>query len=109
FCADARGRIWIGTDGGLSRYEPASDAFIQYDLRPSESSTREVRVRAIREDHEGMLWVGTLDSGVVRLEPETHRFTSFRHDPQIKDSLSNDRVLAILEDDARRLWFASAD
>ena len=108
-CADARGRIWIGTDGGLNRYEPASDAFVQYDLRPSESSTRDVRVRAIREDHEGMLWVGTLDSGLVRLEPETHRFTSFRHDPQIKESLSNDRVLAILEDDAQRLWFASAD
>ena len=46
--ADARGRLWIGTDGGLNRYEPASDSFVQYDLRPSESSTREVRVRAIR-------------------------------------------------------------
>ena len=26
--ADHRGRIWIGTDGGLSRYEPASEDFV---------------------------------------------------------------------------------
>ena len=28
--ADHAGSIWVGTDGGLSRYEPATDDFVNY-------------------------------------------------------------------------------
>ena len=35
--------------------------------------------------------------------------TVFRHDPKDAGSLSHDRVLAVLEDDAQRLWVATAD
>ena len=55
------------------------------------------------------LWIGTLHGGVDRLEPGTGRVTSFRHDAANPRSLSHDRVTAILEDDAQRLWVATAD
>jgi signal transduction histidine kinase/ligand-binding sensor domain-containing protein/CheY-like chemotaxis protein len=100
---DSQGQLWVGTDHGLSRYEPASDVFTKYEL------PNNTRVRSIHADHTGALWIGTLDSGVIRLEPRSHGLTSFRHDPRVSGSLSHDRVLAILEDDAQRLWFATAD
>ena len=107
---DSHGRLWIGTDGGLNRYDPAHGDFLEYDIRVPGDSTRAVRVRAIREDHAGALWIGTLDTGLIRFEPDTRRVTAFRHDARVQGSLSsNDRVLAILEDDARRLWVATAD
>src|SRR4029077_15081985 len=50
----------------------------------------------------------TKQGGLDRLEPATGRVTVFRHaaDPR---SLSNDRVTAILEDRAQRLWVATVD
>jgi signal transduction histidine kinase/ligand-binding sensor domain-containing protein/CheY-like chemotaxis protein/HPt (histidine-containing phosphotransfer) domain-containing protein len=107
--ADPRGRIWVGTDGGLSRYDPASDDFVNYGAVASGSGLSDQRVRAIREDHTGALWVGTYRGGLNRLDPDTGRFTAFRHNPKDPHSLSHDRVLAVLEDDAQRLWVATAD
>ena len=102
--ADRKGAIWVGTDGGLSRYEPSSDDFVNYGAALSD-----VRVRAIREDHAGVFWIGTFRGGLDRLELDTGRVTTFRHDPKAAHSLSHDRVLAVLEDDAHRLWVATAD
>jgi signal transduction histidine kinase/ligand-binding sensor domain-containing protein/CheY-like chemotaxis protein/HPt (histidine-containing phosphotransfer) domain-containing protein len=103
--ADHSGRIWVGTDGGLSRYEPATDDFVNYGAA---SGLSDARIRAIREDHAGALWIGTYRGGLNRLDP-TGRLTVFRHDAKDPHSLSHDRVLAVLEDDAHRLWVATAD
>ena len=106
---DHRGRIWVGTDGGLSRYEPASGDFVNYGAGAEGNGLSDARVRAIREDHTGALWIGTYRGGLNRLDPATGRLTAFRHDPKDAHSLSHDRVLAVLEDDAQRLWVATAD
>lgn len=104
---DRAGRIWVGTEGGLSRYEPATDDFVNYGATRGDSGFSDVQIRAIREDHAGMLWVGTLGGGLNRLDADTGRITTFRHDPANPGSLSSDRVQAILEDDKRRLWVAT--
>jgi signal transduction histidine kinase/ligand-binding sensor domain-containing protein/CheY-like chemotaxis protein len=106
---DTRGRLWVGTDGGLSRYEPATGDFVNVDLRASDSGARAVRVRAVRGDRAGALWIGTLDRGLIRFEPDSGRITRFQHDASMPGSLSQDRVLGILEDDAQRLWIATSD
>jgi signal transduction histidine kinase/ligand-binding sensor domain-containing protein/CheY-like chemotaxis protein len=107
--ADRMGRIWVGTDGGLSRYEPSSDDFVNYGADANGTNAITTPVRAIREDHAGVLWIGTYRGGLNRLEPDTGRLTVFRHDAKDPHSLSHDRVLAVLEDDAQRLWVATAD
>ena len=93
--------MWVGTDAGLSRYEPATDDFVNYGAGANGAGFTDVRIRVIREDHAGALWIGTLGSGLNRLDPDTDRVTSFRHDPAVAGSLSNDRVQAMLEDDAQ--------
>ena len=107
--ADHRGRIWVGTDGGLSRYEPASGDFVNYGTDAGANGLSDARIRAIREDHTGAMWIGTYRGGLNRIDPVTGRLTAFRHDPKDAHSLSHDRVLAVLEDDAQRLWVGTAD
>jgi signal transduction histidine kinase/ligand-binding sensor domain-containing protein/CheY-like chemotaxis protein/HPt (histidine-containing phosphotransfer) domain-containing protein len=107
--SDHEGRIWVGTDGGLSRFQPASNDFINYAGTGGASNLSDAHVRAIREDHTGALWIGTLSGGLDRLEPSSGRVTVYRHDPKDPHSLSQDRVWAVLEDDAQRLWVATAD
>jgi signal transduction histidine kinase/ligand-binding sensor domain-containing protein/CheY-like chemotaxis protein/HPt (histidine-containing phosphotransfer) domain-containing protein len=107
--ADHEGRIWVGTDGGLSRYDPRTDGFVTYGEAMSAAKIRDSRVRAIREDHDGALWIGTVNDGLARLDQNGISFTVFRHDSANPHSLSHDHVWAVLEDDAKRVWVATAD
>jgi signal transduction histidine kinase/ligand-binding sensor domain-containing protein/DNA-binding response OmpR family regulator len=106
---DRTGRIWVGTDGGLSEYQPASRDFINYGTSATGTPFTDLRVRAIHEDHTGALWIGTLGGGLNRLDPRTSHVTAFRHDGHDPRSLSNDHVWSILEDNAQRLWVATAE
>jgi signal transduction histidine kinase/ligand-binding sensor domain-containing protein/CheY-like chemotaxis protein len=106
---DHEGRIWVGSDGGLSRYDPMADGFVTYGEAMSAAKMRDSRVRAIREDHTGALWIGTVNDGLARLDEKGSRFSVFRHDAGDPHSLSHNHVWAVLEDDAKRLWVATAD
>jgi ligand-binding sensor domain-containing protein len=39
-----------------------------------------IRVKTILEDHEGTLWVGTIN-GLNRLDQKTGAFTHYQHNP----------------------------
>ena len=106
---DHLGRIWIGSDAGLSRYDPQTGGFFNYGRAADGIGLSDAQVRVISEDHTGALWIGTLHGGLNRLDPASGRITQFRHDPANPRSLSQDRVTAILEDSAQRLWVATAD
>ena len=54
------GRVWIGTGGGLSVYDPSSGALETVERLPGEE------IRAIDSDARGHIWVGT-DAGVAML------------------------------------------
>jgi len=60
----------------------------------------------VYQDARGNLWVGT-GSGLNRLDPESGRFTRFRHDEQDAASLSSDDVLSILQDRTGTLWLGT--
>ncbi|HEY2464936.1 MAG TPA: two-component regulator propeller domain-containing protein [Steroidobacteraceae bacterium] len=106
---DHEGRIWVGSDGGLSRYDATADGFVTYGEAMSAAQLSDLRVRAIREDHTGVLWIGTVSGGLARLDQTGNVLTVFRHDASNPRSLSHDHVWAVLEDDAQRLWIATAD
>jgi signal transduction histidine kinase/ligand-binding sensor domain-containing protein/CheY-like chemotaxis protein len=106
---DRSGDIWIGTDAGLSRYQAVSGTFINFGKSAAGAGLSDLQVRVISEDHAGVLWIGTMRGGLDRLESATGRVTVFRHDPANPHSLSQDRVTAVLEDDAQRLWVGTPD
>lgn len=59
------GYIWIGSYGGLIRYDGTE--FRNYSVeRKIESSS----IRALFEDSKGRLWIGTNDAGVVVMEDD---------------------------------------
>lgn len=106
---DHEGRIWVGSDGGLSRYDSMADGFVTYGQAMSAAKLSDLRVRTIREDHTGALWIGTVSGGLARLDQNGNLLTVFRHDANNPRSLSHDHVWAVLEDAAQRLWIATAD
>ena len=87
------GTVWVGTWGGLARYDATAGRFVAYRHDPDDpASLSRDQVWAIEEDRHGSLWVGTDGGGLNRLDRTTGRFTRFRHDPADPTSLAHDRV-----------------
>lgn len=57
------GYIWIGSYGGLIRYDGAT--FRNYSVEGAITSSS---IRSLFEDSKGRLWIGTNDSGIVMME-----------------------------------------
>ncbi len=97
---------WFGTYVGLIVEDPRTGAFRKVDGGlPAESSTG---VRAIEEDRQGRLWVGTEGGGILVLDRESERFTVFDQamGPEWLTHVRN--VYALHEDRDGDLWAATS-
>lgn len=67
------GRIWLGTDGGISICSFAKGKKNVENLTLEDGLPDEI-VHELLPDASGNVWVGTLDKGVCRYNPKEHRF-----------------------------------
>lgn len=107
---DQDGNIWIGTQGGgLNRYDKETDSFTQFKHDPqnpqsiSGDSFIPFRTQTIREDTQGNLWIGT-QNGLSVFDKTSGIFKSYRHDPNRSDTISQNKIGALLFDSQGVLW-----
>jgi signal transduction histidine kinase/ligand-binding sensor domain-containing protein/CheY-like chemotaxis protein len=108
---DRTGTLWIGTEGGLDRYDRATDSFIHHVHDASRpDSIANNTVTCLFEDAAGTIWAGTRD-GLCRLDNrETGAFTTFRRPQVLKGSATKDTFRSIIEDTTTGLlWLGSSD
>ena len=104
FFVDRAGTIWIGTAGGLNKFNPDTESFTRYRHDPdAATSLSHDRINHVGEDRAGQLWVSTW-GGLNRLDAQTGAFTRYRHDPDDALSLVSDTVFATYEDRLGALW-----
>jgi signal transduction histidine kinase/ligand-binding sensor domain-containing protein/DNA-binding response OmpR family regulator len=89
------GRLWGGDYSALIAIESKTKAVKKYNLG--------YPVRGILEDHEGNLWVGTQDGGLLLFDRATGKYKRFT----TTDGLPGNTVLRILEDKAGNLWLST--
>jgi len=108
---DRHGVLWIGTEGGLDRYDRASDTFVHYrhDAARPDSIANNV-VTCLFEDSSGKIWAGTRQ-GLCRLDDPAHgTFTTFRRPQVVAGSTVKDTFRSITEDTATGLlWLGATD
>ncbi|NBB86921.1 MAG: response regulator [Bacteroidetes bacterium] len=102
FLQDRQGFLWIGTFGGLSRFDGATFTNFLHDPTDA-ASLAQNKVNSLFEDRAGSIWVGT-NGGLDRFDPETETFTHYRHDPADPASLSHDVVRTVVEGTAGAIW-----
>ena len=62
---DRQGYLWIGTFGGLARFD--GERFTLFDSGNMQTLGNN-GILSLYEDRSGVLWIGTLDTGLIRLE-----------------------------------------
>ncbi|HWT16634.1 MAG TPA: EAL domain-containing protein [Patescibacteria group bacterium] len=101
---DRSGLIWIGTQGGLHRYDGQDLVSYQHQA-DVEGSLPESFVTAIAETADGALYVGTGRSGVTRFDHGQGQFVRVPA-PDAADR-RRDTVTALAVDARRGLWIGS--
>jgi diguanylate cyclase (GGDEF)-like protein len=97
------GDTLVGTASGLDRLAAANLDVTRLPL-PAELTPpgKPLRVRALTESADGMVWVGT-DAGLGHYDPRSGRWRVYREESGLPDN----RVQALLLDSQGRLWVGS--
>ena len=72
-------------------------------IPPTRTRLSHSTVWALLEDRDGFLWAGT-GLGLNRLDPATGRWRRFLHDPDDPDSLSDNVIRCIYQDQRGTIW-----
>jgi len=102
---DRQGAIWIGTGGGLNRFNRSNETFRRYSISTTDSvSGGSAAVRAILEDRNEQLWLATDGAGLYLFDRETGRTVSYSHDPGNAETIGANRIFSLLESQFGVLW-----
>lgn len=101
---DAEGRLWIGTNNGLNRYDGQEMEVYRRDIQDSLSLPGSV-VFDLLPGQQGQVWVITETRRLSRYQPHTNGFVT----PQLLDQETGAeiRLRDMAEDQAGRLWILS--
>lgn len=100
---DRDGYLWIGTYGGLNRYDGTHFTVFKTDRQRPTSLGNNI-VHAMCQDKTGAIWVAT-DDGISRYDSRTGQF--YNH--KIVGNKALGQCLAILCDRQGGIWFSSAN
>lgn len=107
---DSLGFMWFGTEGGLNKY----DGFNFTIYKPHPFDTTSISDSDILYIYEApsepeVIWVGTKNGGLNRLDRKTEKFTHFKNIPRDSTSLGHNLVGYIYEDSHTDFWVLTAD
>jgi signal transduction histidine kinase/ligand-binding sensor domain-containing protein/DNA-binding response OmpR family regulator len=104
---DAHGTLWIGSNEGLVRFDPASGSVLRFRHDPAQpTSLSHDVVKAILPDPrepDRVLWIGTGGGGLDRFDIAAGTFEHWTR----RDGLPNDVVYGVLADESGRLWLST--
>jgi len=121
---DSKNRYWVFSKAGLYSFEKETKTFTSYkqdSILSRWPTAKEIIVgNEIRyfEDSSGTIWIGTMKGLKIGEYPDSHRnnsqdslsfmkFQTLKHDPDNPQSLSNDSVSCIIEDNSGNIWITT--
>ena len=106
---DKQGFLWVGTLGGLWRYDGYDFKFARYHLDDT-TGLSYPEVQCLYEDSGGNLWAGMQRGGVDLFDRKTGNATRYKHNPDDTNSLSDGVVHTIYETPQNPgiLWIGTA-
>ncbi|HJX70505.1 MAG TPA: two-component regulator propeller domain-containing protein [Bacteroidales bacterium] len=109
---DQWGYLWIGTLGGLDRYNPVSGIFEHVTGTYNQKAVNQVG--CLQFDRQHNLWAGTIQGLFMipaqedgRMDPHSNEIRYFVHIPEDSNSISGNYVISICLDQQGDLWFGT--
>ncbi|MBL4659937.1 MAG: hypothetical protein JKY19_06250 [Alcanivoracaceae bacterium] len=94
-------KIWLGTSLGLFLKEPKSQHFFEY--KPKLIHFPVLTIFSSDKN----IWVGSILEGLIKISKKDGNTTIFKHQPEVKDSISDNSITSLMLDRAGVLWVNS--
>lgn len=101
---DSENRIWVATTSGLYIYSPKKGSL--QTLKLPKTATGADYINCLYEDANKNIWIGLYHGGLLSYNLNTQAFTNVY---SVKDGLSNDNVVGILEDHQGHIWISTSN
>lgn len=102
---DHLGYMWIGTEGGLNKYDGYAFTVFKHDPADSNSLIGN-NIGSLSVDSDGNLWIGT-DSGLDKYDQGRNRFDHYNRIVPALAALGEVLITALTFDDTGILWIAT--
>jgi PAS domain S-box-containing protein len=100
--------IWIGTEGGLNRFDKKTGKYKFFVNDPAnKTSLGSNAVWSIYKDKRGSLWIGTWEGGLNRYDYYTETFSHYYNNPDDTTSIGSNNIFSIFEDSRNNLWIGT--
>jgi signal transduction histidine kinase/ligand-binding sensor domain-containing protein len=109
--------VWVATSNGLSRYNRHNNTFTNFRQETHSAWMTGNALSSILEDRHGNIWIGTNRhvydpaarnaTGLIKWNPVTNQYRTFRHDASTPGTLSNDAIYSIAEAPDGDIWVAT--
>ncbi len=104
------GDIWIGSRGGLCIYDREMNVKRLYSAaRRNAPGLEDYTVRAILEEDDGTVWIGTDQRGVYRYDPAARRFVNYRAEPASRRPQTSDCIFSLSKGNDGTLLVCTSD
>ncbi len=105
---DRDGLLWMGTIGGISRFDKRTGKFENFRHDPHDPlSLGHNSVWTVMADPDGIIWIGT-EEGLDSYDGKTKIFTHYRNDPEDPESIGKGKVYAVEPGDKGILWIGTS-
>jgi signal transduction histidine kinase/ligand-binding sensor domain-containing protein/DNA-binding response OmpR family regulator len=109
---DQDGLIWCGffdVAQGIFFLDPSTGNYLRYDLSPEKPKGASYnKIFTIYEDRSGILWIGTVGAGLMKLDRRKNQFLVLKSDPNnFSNSLSHSLVYSVTYDSRGFIWFCT--
>jgi signal transduction histidine kinase/ligand-binding sensor domain-containing protein/CheY-like chemotaxis protein len=105
---DKDNNLLIGTDNGFNILDPSRKNYRTYSEREDDPfRLPDGSIHAIHAEENGIIWLGTVSAGLLRLQLAPFSVEVFEHQPLEPSSLGNNRITDILRDHTGALWVST--
>ena len=105
---DERNNLLIGTDNGFNILDASRQNFQHYTNQVDDPyRLPDQRIRTVHADSSNIIWLGTTDSGLIKLQRSPFKLDVFTHNPENPQSIVHNGITDIIRDHQGTLWVST--
>ncbi len=103
---DHEGNYWLATHNGLIKVNKKTGIIRVYNPENSDLIFHQMEV--IKTDIYGNILIGNV-LGFIIFDPKTEKFINYTHDPSNEESISDNFITSIFEEDSVTIWISTTN